>query len=317
MTRNILVTGGNGFIGSHLVDRLASQPGTSVTVFDIYPRLYGPLPAHTNFIQGNLNDIGSIRKALVDFNIKLVYHTAWANIPESAQKNVIADLETNVIPTVHLLDACCEVGIKRFIFLSSGGGVYGIPNKIPIPESHPTNPINAYGVTKLTIEKYLGMYEHLYGLENIILRPSVPYGPRQNPHRRQGVVSAFIYNALMKRPVIIWGNGKDIIRDFFYIDDLVEALIQVQEIPAGSEAVYNLGGSTPYSLDDIVRIVQDVLGIAIEVRQESPRAFDVPHLVLDISHAMNVLRWSPKTSVENGVARTANWIKENIIKEGY
>ncbi len=311
--RNILITGGNGFIGSHLVDRLALQPDMNVTVFDLYARVHDSLPPNVRFVQGTLNDISLVRRALEDNNIDLVYHLAWASIVETSLKNVIADLETNLIPTINLLDACCDCGVNQLIYLSSGGTVYGIPSKSPVPESHPTNPISAYGVTKLAVEKYIKMYEHLYNLKSVIMRPSVPFGPRQNPHKRQGVISVFTYNALTGKPVTLWGDGDQIIRDYFYIDDLIEALFQVQSIGLSGEAIFNLGGSTPYSLNNIIKIIQDVLGVGIDVRHEAPRAFDVPRLILDISHAAKAFNWVPLTSVEHGIAHTAEWIRNTLL----
>jgi UDP-glucose 4-epimerase len=307
--KNILITGGNGFIGSHLVDRLALLPDTNVTVFDMFPRVYGSLPPRVKIVQGNLNDISLVRRTLDSHSIDLVYHTAWANIHETSLKNVVADLENNLVPTLGLLETCRDVGVKRLIFLSSGGTIYGIPNSLPMREDHSTNPINAYGVTKLTVEKYIRMYSHLYGLEYVILRPSVPYGPRQPPHRRQGVISVFIYNALLGTPVRIWGDGNNIIRGYFYIQDLIEALVRVGDIQLVGEAIYNLDGVVSYSLNDIIRIIQSVLNVVINVQNEPPRPFDVPHLVLDISRATNAFGWLPHTSLEEGIINTAEWIK--------
>jgi UDP-glucose 4-epimerase len=311
--RNILITGGNGFIGSHLVDRLALEPDVNVTVFDLYSRVHGSLPTNVHFVQADLSNIALVRRALEDNNVDLVYHLAWASIVETSLNNVVADLEANLIPAVNLLDACCNCNVERVIFLSSGGTVYGIPNKLPIPESHPTNPISAYGVTKLSVEKYIQMYRHLYGLNSVIVRPSVPFGPRQNPHKRQGVIAVFTYNALTGKPVTLLGDGNHIIRDYFYIDDLIEALIQVQSIQPDDDTIFNLGGSIPYSLNEIIKIIQDVLGIDIHVRREAPRVFDVPHLVLDTSRAANTFGWVPRTSIEDGVTRTAEWIQNTLL----
>jgi UDP-glucose 4-epimerase len=307
--KNILITGGNGFIGSHLVDRLALLPDTNVTVFDMYPRVYGNLPARVKMVQGNLNDVSLVRRTLESHSIDLIYHTAWANIHETSLKNVVADLENNLVPTLGLLETCRDVGVKRLVFLSSGGTVYGIPYSLPIQETHPTNPINAYGVTKLTVEKYIRMYSHLYGLEYVIVRPSVPYGPRQIPHRRQGVISVFIYNALLGKPVRIWGDGDNIIRGYFYIKDLIEALVRVGDIHLVDEAIYNLDGVVSYSLNDVIHVIQNVLKVVINVQNEPPRSFDVPHLVLDISRATDAFGWLPHTSLEEGIINTAQWIK--------
>ena len=307
--QQILVTGGNGFIGSHLVDALAAA-GNRVVILDLFPRLHGDLPDGVLFIQGNLQALHTIRHILQDNQIEVVYHTAWANIHETAIKDPLGDIQTNVAASINLLNACQDTGVKRVVYLSSGGTVYGVPQSYPIKESHPTNPINAYGVTKLIVEKYLHMYYHLYGLEYVILRPSVPYGPRQNPNRHQGVVSVFINRALHDQSVSIFGDG-EVIRDYFYIDDLTQALLAAKEIPFNPQnAIFNLGGMHPYSLNELVRKIEAVLGVKLEVKYEPARKFDAPKLLLDIQLAQSQLNWSPTVSLDEGIKRTAQWLEQ-------
>jgi UDP-glucose 4-epimerase len=313
--KNILVTGGNGFIGSHLVDRLALLPEIRVTVFDLYPRYYDDLPANVDYVQGNLCDFQLIRRTIQERDISLIYHIAWASIPETSLSNVSADFEANIVPSINLLEVCRDTGINEFVFISSGGTVYGLPKMIPIEEDHPTNPICAYGVTKLMAEKYIQMFSQLYGLKKyVIFRPSVPYGPRQNPHRRQGAVSVFIYNALRKTPVTIWGNADNIIRDYFYIDDMTDALVKVIDRQFSSTHIFNLGGNVAYTLNDIVLKIQSTLGIKLKVQQEKSRKFDIQNLHLDSSLSYNYLNWKPKISLEEGIIRTAKWMDKNENK---
>ncbi|MBN8654299.1 MAG: NAD-dependent epimerase/dehydratase family protein [Anaerolineae bacterium] len=309
---NILVTGGNGFIGSHLVDGLAREPKNHITVLDLYPRLYELPTTKVSYIQGNLSDINLARRVLEDGNIQVVYHTAWATIAETALKNVFSDIEINLQPTINLLEACRDFKVQRIIYLSSGGAVYGKPEELPINEDHPTNPINPYGITKLTAEKYVQMYAHLYGMEYVILRPSVPYGPRQNPHRRQGVISTFIYNALKKKPVTVWGDGDKIIRDYFYISDLIHAMILAKDLPLNGKKLFNLSGSACYSLNEVINSINLVLGVQLEVNFERSRDFDVKSLHLDINLAKNLLGWEPLVTIEDGIVKTAKWIEKNI-----
>ncbi len=240
----VLVTGGNGFIGSHLVDRLAQQ--AAVVVLDRRERRYDLPPPGVRVILGTLSDRDLVRNVLTEFGIQIVYHLAWSSIHETATRHPVADLEANLIPTVHLLDACRETGVRRVVYLSSGGTVYGLPTTKTIREDHPTQPINAYGVTKLTVEKYLGAYHHLYGLEYIIFRPSVPYGPRQNPLGRQGAVTVFLYRALRGEPIVIFGDGQTS-RDFFFVTDMLAPLVQAGSSTVGVNRVFNLGGGHAYS----------------------------------------------------------------------
>lgn len=312
--QNILVTGGNGFIASHLVDALASE-GNKITVLDIYPRQYEESPKNVRFIQGNLQDLQIIRRTIEDGQIEVVYHAAWATIHESALKDPVSDVEVNLIPTITLLNTCLEAGIKRVIFLSSGGTVYGLPEKLPISETHPTNPINAYGITKLMAEKYLRMFHHLYGLEYVILRPSVPFGPRQNPFHRQGVVPIFIYKTLMGEAITIFGDG-DAVRDFFYIDDLTRALVASKDIRFDPRKnTFNLGGMVPYSLNSLIEIIESELGVKVQKEYTAPRNFDVPYVLLDTSFAQSQMGWKPIVTLEKGIKQTAEWMKKWIINK--
>lgn len=311
--QNILITGGNGFIASHLVDSLAAS-GYRITVLDVYPRPYDPLPQGVSFVQGTLQDIHLTRRTLEDHQIELVYHAAWANIHETALKDPVADVQTNLVASINLLSACRDRGVKRVVYLSSGGTVYGLPKHIPIPEDHSTDPINAYGITKLTVEKYLRMFHHLYGLEYTILRPSVPYGPRQNPFHRQGVVAVFIYNVLKKEQVTIFGDG-EVVRDYFYIEDLTRALVASKDIAFDPlKTTFNLGGIQPYSLNELVTKIESILGIKMLVKYEPARNFDVPRILLDTSLAQSHLNWKPAVSLEDGIQRTANWLQNWIIQ---
>ena len=305
---HILVTGGNGFIGSHLVNQLAISKQHRVTVFDLYPRPYDAIPDGVQFIQGTLSNADLTRQTLVDQGIEVVYHLAWSTIHETALKNPAADIEHNLIPSVNLLEACLDAGVKQFVYLSSGGTVYGIPDALPIREDHPTRPISAYGISKLTVEKYVQMYSYLHGMNYIIFRPSVPYGPYQNPHRRQGAVSVFIYHALRGEPVTIWGDG-EAQRDYFYVGDLTRALLVALDSHVAVNALINLGGTDAYTLNQLVATIEQTLKVKIQVRYESIRNFDVPRLQLDIRTASEMLHWRPQVSLPDGIVRTAEWIK--------
>lgn len=304
-----LVTGGNGFIGSHLVDRLASDPDNRVTVFDLYPRPHGDTPAEVLFVQGDIGDAALVRRTLVDQGIEVVYHVAWASIHETSIKDPVRDIEMNLVPSVGLLDASREAGVKRIVYISSGGTVYGIPLTLPISEDHPTHPISGYGITKLAVEEYLRMYSHLYGVQSVILRPSVAYGPRQNPRRRQSAVTVFIHRALLGEPIVIWGDG-EVLRDYIYVDDLTSALVAAALVPLSSTAVFNLAGSAAYTLNQLILEIETTLAVRIDVRHEPARRFDVPLLRLDTRAAIQALNWQPLTDLSEGIAQTATWLKQ-------
>lgn len=301
-----LVIGGNGFIGSHLVDHLVTA-GADVTVLDLHDRRYDALPAGVRFVRGDLNQLYLVREALA--GVDVVYHLAWASIHEVANLDPAADITTNLIPTVHLLEAACQAGVRRFVFSSSGGTVYGPVVEQPILEDHPLRPVNAYGVNKVAVEKYIHMFHHLYGLDYAILRPSVPYGPRQNPLARQGAAVVFLHRVAAGLPLTIWGDGS-VVRDYFYVSDLVSALATAGTHPLDHHRVFNLGGSEAVTLNELVAAVEQTVGRKAEVHYEPQRNFDAPHVFLDTGRAAEVLDWQPAVSLADGLARTWAWMRQ-------
>lgn len=304
-----LVVGGNGFIGSHLVDELVER-GYDVVVLDLQERRYDPMPSSVHFIRGDLMQSYILREALT--GVDVVFHLAWASIHEISNKDPAADVNVNLVPSILLLEACRQAEIKRIVFTSSGGTVYGPAQKLPISEAHPQNPINSYGITKLAVEKYLQMFRHLYQLDYVVLRPSVPYGPRQNPLGRQGAVSVLLYRVGRGLPVTVWGDGH-ITRDYFYVTDLVEALIAGAEQELDKDRVFNIGGSEEISLARLLESVEETVGKNAIVEYHPAREFDAPRIALDTSLAMRVLKWQKEVSLNQGLARTWSWISATLL----
>lgn len=303
-----LVIGGNGFIGSHLVDKLMSS-GWDVSVLDLYQRRYGAMPDRVHFIQGDLTQQYLVREAVN--NVDVVFHLAWATIHEVANRDPAADIHANLIPSVQLLEEVRLSGVRRFIFTSSGGTIYGPAQELPIHETHPQNPINAYGVSKLTVEKFIQMFHHLYGLDYAIFRPSVPYGPRQNPLGRQGAAAVFLYRVAKGLPITIWGDGS-VTRDYFYISDLVDALVTAADKDLFNQRVFNIGGSEEISLNQLVMLVEETVGRKADIKYEPPRNFDAQRIVLDTNAARQILQWSPRISMRNGLIKTWDWIASTV-----
>ncbi|NOZ50158.1 MAG: NAD-dependent epimerase/dehydratase family protein [Chloroflexi bacterium] len=304
-----LITGGHGFIGGHLLRRL-SQIGHPVTVLDRTP----PPPwlhdtARARFLRGDLLDL--VQQPDILRGIDTVFHLAWAHTPESATAHPVGDIQSNLISTIRLLQACAEQGVRRLIFLSTGGAIYGPVNTLPVPETHPASPISAYGVTKLATEKYIELYHHLHGLEYIILRPSVPYGPFQNPDGRQGAVAVFMGKILRGQPITFWGDGDAIVRDFFHVEDLTRACVLAMQYPA-STGLFNIGGGTGVSLHELITLMREVVGLKQDVRVQQcpPRSFDVPRLVLDTTAARTQLGWHPTIPLAEGLQLTWQWYRD-------
>jgi UDP-glucose 4-epimerase len=303
-----LVIGGNGFIGSHLVDELVAL-GWEIIVLDFQGRRYDPLPHGVHFVFGDLSQSYLVREALV--GVDVVFHLAWSTIHEISNQDPAADISANLIPTVHLIDASRLAGVRRFVFISSGGTVYGPADSFPIPEGHPQNPISAYGITKLAVEKYLNLFHHLYGLDYTVLRPSVPYGPRQNPLAKQGAVSVFLHRISRDLPITIWGDGS-ILRDYFYIEDLISALVAAGERPLQEERIFNIGGSEEISLNCLIEKAEAVVGKTAKVEYQLQRRFDASRILLDTDRARRVLSWGAQVLIDEGLKRTWQWMAETI-----
>jgi len=303
----ILVVGGNGFIGSHLVDRIVGRRW-DVTVLDLHDRAFNGLPPEVRFIEAGLSNVDL--EELVS-GLDAVVHLAWSSIHEVSNRDPAADVQANLVPTLELIGACARQKVKRFVFTSSGGTVYGPARSLPIGEDHPKNPLSAYGINKLSVEKYLHMYHELHGLDYAVLRPSVPYGPRQNPLGRQGAVAVFLYRIARGLPLEIWGDGS-VSRDYFYVGDLADALLRTIEADLDDERVFNIAGDREISLRELVGLVEVTVGKKAVVQYLSGRKFDAPRLALDTARAHRVLGWSPKVEIAEGLDRTRRWQSETL-----
>lgn len=302
-----LVIGGNGFIGSNLVNALL-RDGSEVRVFDRYPSRFQEPHPKVEYISGDLGNHGEVRDVVK--GIDTVFHLAYTTLPHTSNEDPVYDVRTNVIDTVQLMQSCTQANVKKFIFISSGGTVYGAPRTLPIVEDHVNEPICSYGITKLTIEKYLSLYLHLQGLEYVVARLSNPYGELQNPDAKQGAVAVFLKNVLHEKPITIWGTG-EVVRDYIYIGDAISALIAaVHYSPSKSEPrIFNVGAGQGYSLNQLVDAMRDVIDSKIEVVYTAGRPEDVPANVLDIKRAGQFLGWQPKVDLRDGLSRTWTWLK--------
>jgi UDP-glucose 4-epimerase len=299
----VLVVGGNGFIGSHVIDALLTQ-GVRVVVFDQNPeRFRSPLP-EVEYIFGNMNDTRSLQGALSK-GFDSIIHLASITTPKMSNDNPLPDLE-NVSATLGLLELCAKFEIKKFIFASSGGTVYGIPSTLPIEENHPTNPICSYGIGKLAAEKYLQLYSRKHALTHVILRIANPYGPRQSPESSQGVIPVFMSRILQGKPLIFWGDGS-VVRDFVNVRD-VAAMFSLA-LKSDSGGIVNVGTGVGTSIGQIVEEISSYLGISPLIIREPSRDCDVPSVVLDCQKAKRVYGWEPQTKLKEGIAEVAGWLE--------
>lgn len=300
------VLGAGGFIGTNLCRSLVGRVD-SLRAFGRRQSFPGVLRG-CDWMPGDLADPTCLPAAIAGCDV--VFHLVNATTPASANVDKVADLNANVAGTLRLLDACRETGVRRVVFISSGGTIYGIPNQVPTPETAPTNPITAYGISKLAIEKYLSLYEYLYGLEYRVLRVANPFGPYQLAQKSQGAIAAFVRQALTSKPIEIWGDGS-VTRDYVYIDDVIEALM-LAATHGGGGRIFNIGSGEGRSLSDIVVALDGLLGFEIPVEYRPSRRVDVPVSVLDGAFAASDLGWRPRTKFEEGLQATISWMKSTV-----
>lgn len=303
-------------MGSHLVDALL-HAGYLVRCFD-RPHVAPIGDSHLtspNFelYEGDLVSEADVVEVLEGCDI--CYHFVSTTLPKSSNADPVFDVETNLLGTVRLLTHAVREGVKKVIFVSSGGTVYGVPKQVPIPETHPTDPICSYGITKLAIEKYLGLFNRIHGLDYTVLRIANPYGERQRVHASQGAVAVFLGKVLRGEPVEIWGDGS-VVRDYIYIADVVDALLAALD-RTGDEHVFNIGSGRGLSLNEVLDHIEAVTGRTTVRRYMPSRTFDVPKNILAIERAKHSLGWSPQVGFEQGIGRFAEWLgKEDIEQIG-
>ena len=297
-----LILGGGGFIGSHLAAALLAEKH-AVRVLERPYRdrsASGPHPSGLDWREGDFGNAQDIGRALD--GVDTVFHLISTTQPQSSNDDPAFDVQSNLLPTLHLLDQLRGRDGVRLIFVSSGGTVYGVPRQTPIPETHPTDPTCSYGIVKLAIEKYLALYRMLHGLDYRILRLANPYGPGQEANRAQGVVGTFLYRVTHGEQIEVWGDGS-VVRDYLYISDAVSAL-QCAAAYRGDARIFNIGSGRGHSVREILGAVESVTGTRATVRYTPGRKFDVPVSILDITRAQAELGWQPAISLADGLRLT-------------
>ena len=303
----VVVLGGLGFMGSHICRELLAR-GYNVRIFD---RLYAlrtlieDIEDRVEIVEGDMARTDDVLGVLRD--AETVIHLVHTTVPGSSMKDPAYDLSSNVIASVGWLSRLDETSLRRILYISSGGTVYGLPQTNPIDENHPTDPISSYGITKLTIEKYVSMYASMFGIDYCLVRPSNVYGPGQRLHIGQGVIGVLADTALRGEPMEVWGTGESL-RDYLYIEDLVRALMGLVAY-TGPHRIFNISSGAGHSVLDIISILRDRLGFAPEIIYKPARGFDVPANVLDSSRLHTETGWRPTIGLEDGIAHTVEWLR--------
>lgn len=293
-----LVTGAAGFLGRNLTAALV-RSGERVVAFGRAERRPSPSAGMT-WVNADLNTFDHWEALLED--VSTVYHLAWSSLPHSAHADPFRDASTNILTTLRLLEGLRSRPGVRFVFTSSGGTVYGHLDVVPVPEEHPTKPLTAYGISKLTVENYLNFFGDAHGLDPVSLRISNLFGPGQAFGRGFGAIATLSAFALRGEPIRIYGDGQTV-RDYIFVTDVVAALLRAGR-SGGTSRVLNIGTGEGHSLNDIVNILAQYVEHPVKVTYEAPRSFDIPISVLKIDRARNELGWSPVVPFDEGVAQT-------------
>lgn len=302
----VLIIGGNGFIGSHLIDEMLKHEH-EVVVYDLAYEKYRQPLEKVEYIIGTLENIELLKKSLD--GVDIVYHLASGSVPSTSNSSPISDIQGNLLVTLNVMNACIEKDIKRFVYFSSGGAVYGPSLEPLISEEHLLKPISSYGILKVTIESYLNLYQKLYGLKTLIIRPSNPFGRRQGNFGSQGVISTFLRKTMLGEPLVIFGDGHST-KDYIFIDDLIQITYNLSM--RYDSGVYNIGRGEGLSLLTIIEHITEVTKVRPNINFTDFKNFDVSNFILDISKLENALGDITFTNFELGIEETWKWI--NTLK---
>ncbi len=301
----ILVTGGAGFIASHIVDAYISKGHEVVVVDDLSSGRESNLNSKAEFVKMNIQD-AALAKVFQNAGFDIVnHHAAQMDVRRSVDDPVF-DASVNVLGTLNLLQNCVANGVKKFIFSSTGGAVYGEQDYFPADEIHPTWPVSPYGITKLTCEKYLFYYKQAYDLSHVIFRYANVYGPRQNPHGEAGVVAIFIEKLLAGQQAVVNGDGKQT-RDYVFVHDLVRANVMALEYQESN--VFNIGTGKETDVNTIFRSLNQVTGANLAENHGPGKLGEQLRSCITYKKIEQVLSWRPEFNLEQGLKQTVESFK--------
>jgi len=309
----IVITGGAGFIGSHIVEALVSDH--EVVIVDNLDTYYPPALKQRNldairekgdftFIQGDVTDL-AFMKSTIDDTVDYVYHEAAQAGVRISVENPFKPNQVNVLGTLNVLKASIDAGVKRVINASSSS-VYGKVKYLPFDEAHPTMPVSPYGVSKLAAEHYCRVFYEVYGLPTVSLRYFTVYGPRMRPDL---AISIFTRKMLANEPITVYGDGEQT-RDFTYIDDIVRVNRKLLETSAADGHAMNVGGGHRITVNDLIAHLREITGSMSEVVYSDKQKGDAEHTLADTSLAGRLVGYRPEVSVEVGLAEFVRWFRD-------
>jgi len=315
----ILVTGGAGFIGSHVADAYLAGGHEVGVVDDLSTGSRENLDPRVRFWRVDIRS-PELQQVLAEFQPEVINHHAAQMSVSASVRDPRHDAEVNILGSLNLLEGAVRHRVRRVIFASTGGAMYGDQESLPTPETVFPKPVSPYGVAKLAVERYLHAYQAMHALPAIVLRYSNVYGPRQNPHGEAGVVAIFAQGILQGRELIVNGDGEQT-RDYLFVGDVVHANLLATEAslppatnaaqagPGEGIAILNIGTGVEASVNDLVGMFRHLAGGAVSWRHGPPRPGEQRRSALDCSLAKRLLRWESATNLRTGLARTFNWFK--------
>ncbi|NTW72547.1 MAG: NAD-dependent epimerase/dehydratase family protein [Eubacteriaceae bacterium] len=313
---NIIILGAAGFIGTNLTLALAKETDkygncvNHITVFDREGIDFSNITkngfSNITIMNGNFDGDSDFENITRDQDI--VYHLVSTTVPTTSNQQIARELTANVVVTANLLEACVKNGIKKVVFLSSGGTIYGKEKAMPLKEDTATYPISSYGIQKITIEKLLYLYRYLHGLDYRVIRLGNPYGPYQRPDGVLGVVTTFTYQALMGEPITVYGDGS-VVRDFIYITDAIKGILNIVNGECNYRT-FNLGCGYGTSIKEVIETIKEALNIEINVQYIPGRKVDVPVNVLDIGLYEESYGKLDSISLAEGIKKTEEFMRE-------
>lgn len=303
----IIVTGGAGFIGSWVCEAYISEGHEVLVVDNLSTGSRTNIPPEAEFVECDIRDFTELKKAFRQFRPEVVnHHAAQINVRDSVEDPGF-DADVNIGGSLKVLRLCAEHKTEKFIFSSTGGALYGEPEKLPADESTPTLPLSPYGISKLSTEHYVRYHSKIHGFRHVILRYANVYGERQNPEGEAGVIGIFCENIISGKPCLIFGDGEQT-RDYVHVSDVSRANLLAANLE--EEGTFNIGTSVESSVNDIAQILGEVTKTGFETVHEKERPGEVKRISLDCSLAAEKLGWSAQVALREGLFRTWNWFSQ-------
>lgn len=302
---NVLITGGAGFIGSHITDAYLGLGHRVVVLDNLSTGRRENIHPEAVFVEMDIMDL-KVAELFEQESFDVVNHHAAQLDVRKSVADPMYDARVNILGSVNLLEACVRTGVKKFIFASSGGACYGEQSHFPADESHPNNPVSPYGIAKLTVEKYLYYYGFSFGLDYVALRYANVYGPRQNGEGEAGVIAIFINKMLTQKQPVVFGDGLQT-RDYVFVRDVVNA--NQKAFALEGRHVINIGTGIETDVNQLLLALNDIFGMDISPRHEPGKKGEQLRSVLDAAKAKEIMEWSPEVSIGEGLRRTAEFFK--------